>query len=946
MLNDRKYCLVDHTKVLFLIFQDGCELYIICMPHTVLLTKLHVPYLQPGLIHRIRLIEKLSKGMQGKLTLVSASAGFGKTTLISEWVTESQISAVWVSLDEEHNDLNCFLLYLVMAIQKKFMGIGHGAMAILSSMYGIHAESVLTALLNDIADQDQQLNFVLDDYHIIENDMVHDAVSFLLDNMPPQMHLLISSRNVPSLPLARLRARGQLVELSAEDLRFTTQESAEFFRNTMNIELSSENIEILSNRTEGWIAGLQLAALSLQKRDNIREVVDTFNGTHQYVLDYLVDEVLSCQPTHVRQFLEKTSILDRMCAPLCDAVIADESICGQTILETVERSNLFIVPLDNERKWFRYHHLFRDLLRKRLHDFDNNTVDAKKQRPRLHMNACIWYDENGFISDAFYHAVAAEDFETAADLAEKIWPKMEENYQHSTFIGLMKMLPGEQLGKHPVLCTGYGWSLLFTGKIEESECWIQKAEAWLNSANENSCSPANSTYSAEQLRELQSMLSFARVYKALSIGNLSETFMNLERAMQSPPTGKANRYAAFAMYATTMSLWRTGNLHNALNFVINMIDNLEKADNQIMAQNMILVNGLLLEITGDLNQAAHLYKNAIEGASKITGCAVPALSTLLLKSAIIYLEQGNLELAEQYIIKSESAGRKASISNWSYFWYITQAQFKVLRGDITDALDMLHNAQKYFVRTPLPDINPLSAQIARLWIKQGRLTEVKKWVDNQNLGIDDEMVYMREYGHITLARYLIAEYLHNDDSSYISGADKLLERLLQAAKDGGRITCVIEILILQAISLNAQNRQPAALEKLRQAIQTGQPQHFARVFINEGAPMVELLLKVKASGIVSCYIKEILAFFDKCKPDGYLRDSVHTPSNTATNNQLSKRELEVLKLVEKGFSNIQISEKLFISLSTVKGHNLKIFEKLNVKSRTEALVRAREINLL
>jgi LuxR family maltose regulon positive regulatory protein len=921
--------------------------YILGMLESVLLTKLQIPRLQSGMIHRPRLVELLNKGAKGRLTLVSAAAGFGKTTLLSDWISSSGSSAAWISLDDEHNDLNRFLFYLITAIQKKNQTIGHGARELLTSPYAAQAESVLTMLLNDIADRVPELTLVLDDYHVIKNNVVNETVAFLTEYMPPQMHLFILSRNIPSLPLARFRAKGQLAELSSDDLRFTEQESIDFFRQSMAIELSAENIGILNHRTEGWVAGLQLAALSIKNRDDVSALIKNFGGSHQYVFDYFIEEVLSCQPAQVTQFLEKTSILDRMCAPLCDAVIVEPSLSGQELLESIERANLFIVSLDNERTWYRYHHLFRDLLQKRLHKNADETAGGPSAIVRLHMNASAWYDSNGFLADAFHHAVAAGEFETAARLAEKAWPAMENNFQYSEFIGQMKMLPEEVVSRHPALCTAYAWSLLFNGKIEVADHWIKQGEHWLTTTKK-SINPAEQTAQhAARLEELEYTLSQARIYKELSEGTHSGAGASVERVLQACSGGKAGRYSVFVMYASTVDSWRAGNLHHALQSINCLMEQLEKSGNRKMLSSMIVFKGYILEVSGDLNQAARLYLKALENALESNEYRA-ALSLISLKAGVVFLEQGDLDRAEHFLQQSERMGQNAQTVNRLYYRCIAQSNLKEFHNDIPGALERLQEAQKHQIRNPIPDIAPISAQVARLWIKQGRLSEVKDWFDNQTPFAGDRIEFMREYEQITFVRYLIALYRLTGAQHCAAEADALLDRLLNAAKEGGRGSRVIEILMLQALSLDAQNRITDALDKLEPAIAAALPQKSIRFFVNEGAPMAALLKQAKARGVENGFINTLLVHFDKYRPeDGNHADSSGvSQQHRSENSLLSERELEVLKLVEQGFSNLRIGEKLFISLSTVKGHNLKIFGKLNAKSRTEALARAKELKLL
>ncbi len=445
----------------------------------ILATKLFIPPSRPQVVHRPRLIERLNEGLASgrKLTLISASAGFGKTTLVSEWIASCERPVAWLSLDEGDNDPTRFLIYFITALQtlalSKVEGIlaniGEGVFGALKSPQPPSIESILTTLLNEITTIPENFIFVLDDYHILDSKPVDNALTFLLEHLPPQMHLVITTREDPQFPLARLRARGQLTELRAADLRFTPTEATEFLNQAMSLQLSAEDIAALEARTEGWIAGLQLAALSMQGHQDAASFIKSFTGSHHFVLDYLIEEVLQQQSESVQAFLLRTSILDRMCGPLCDAVLLDSPASGQETLEYLERTNLFIVPLDSERRWYRYHHLFGDLLRQRL--------GKPKEFAEFHLRASAWYEANDDLAKAFHHALAASDFERAARLSEMAWQGMERNFQTAAWLGWVKKLPDAVVCSRPRLCVQLGWAFSDAGELESSEACLQNAEA-------------------------------------------------------------------------------------------------------------------------------------------------------------------------------------------------------------------------------------------------------------------------------------------------------------------------------------------------------------------------------------------------------------------------------------------------------------------------------------
>ncbi|NOQ96441.1 MAG: NACHT domain-containing protein, partial [Desulfobacterales bacterium] len=506
--------------------------YNVHVPESLLQTKLFIPQIRPSLVLRPRLIERLNQGLQlgHRLVLISAPAGFGKTTLVGEWVqamggATPPMAIAWLSLDESDNDPARFLAYLIAALQtiearqESAGNVGKGALSALhaSQHQPPPAEPILTALINEIAAIPDRIILVLDDYHLIEAQPIHDALTFLLRHLPPQMHLVIATREDPHLPLSRLRARGQLTELRARDLRFTSAEAAEFLNQVMGLDLSSEEIAALETRTEGWIAGLQLAAISMQGRDDATSFIKSFTGSHRLVLDYLIEEVLNHQPQNVQTFLLQTAILNRLTGSLCDAVRFGKAKSptgqedGQAILEMLERANLFIVPLDEERRWYRYHHLFADLLRQRLRQ------TYLEQIPTLHSRASEWCERNGLPSDAIRHALATEDFERAAGLAELAWPAMSESFQSIQWLGWLKALPDELVRARPVLSVRYAWAFLNAGKLEAAEARLLDAERWLEPTvdmNERPKAPSAEmvVVDEEQFRSLPVSIATARAY--------------------------------------------------------------------------------------------------------------------------------------------------------------------------------------------------------------------------------------------------------------------------------------------------------------------------------------------------------------------------------------------------------------------------------------------------
>ncbi len=528
----------------------------------LLTTKFYVPPIRPELVPRPRLIERLNAGLHRKLTLISAAAGFGKTTLVSEWLAGCERPVAWLSLDEEDKDPLRFLAYLIAALQTIAPNLGKGVLSMLQSAPPPPIEAMLTALLNEISTIPNNFVLVLDDYHVIDSRPVDQTLAFLVEHQPPQMHLVIATREDPPLPLARLRARDQLTELRAADLRFTPAEAAEFLNRMMGLDLRDADIAALEARTEGWIAGLQLAALSMQGRSDAAGFIQAFTGSHRFVLDYLAGEVLERQPERLRNFLLQTAILERLNGSLCEAVTAEEG--GRGMLESLERGNLFVVPLDDQRQWYRYHHLFADVLQAHL-------MEAQpEQVPSLHQRASAWYEQNGFPPDAIRHALTAEDFERAAGLIELAWAAMDQSYQSSTWLGWVKALPEALIRARPVLSAGYAWALLDGGELEASETWLQEAERWLDT-------PADQMVVAdkEQFRSLPASIATARAYRSLALGDVPGTVKYAQQALELTPEDDQTRYIQ-ATSLLGLAQYSNGDLEAAEHSLADFQTNLRK----------------------------------------------------------------------------------------------------------------------------------------------------------------------------------------------------------------------------------------------------------------------------------------------------------------------------------------------------------------------------------
>ena len=906
------------------------------MSESLLLTKLYLPPPRLKVVLRPRLFERMNEGLHRKLILISSPAGFGKTTLVSEWLAGNKLPVAWLSLDEGDNDLTRFLTYLVAALQtlslSKVEGIapkiGEGILGALQSPQSPSTEALLTNLLNEITVIPDNFILILDDYHVIDSKPVEEALTFLLKHLPPQMHLVISTREDPHLPLARLRARGQLTELRVADLRFTPAEASEFLNTVMDLKLSADDITVLEARTEGWIAGLQLAAISMQGNQEPASFIKSFTGSHHYVLDYLLEEVLHKQSEDVQTFLLQTSILDRLSGTLCESVLLDPAGSGQETLEYLEHANLFIIPLDNERHWYRYHHLFRDLLRQRF--------GKPEEFAELHKRASKWYEENNDLGAAFEHAISAGDYFLAAGLAESAWQSMDGSFQTATWLKWVKKLPGELIRPRPVLSTQIGLAFMDAGNPQASESHLQEAEQLLNGSVGGMV-----VVDKAQLQPLPAMIALARAYNAQVQGDLAATVKYAELALQIIPEDDFIRRAQ-ATITLESTQWTRGNLESARSALDDWMNSMQKVGNfTFVVASAFAVSDILVDL-GRLSEAERVYKDALLLASQHGPEAEHITAHHHLGLYMIYRQRGEDTLAAHHLKRAAELGPQNTLVDWQYRWHVAQSQLKEAAGDLETALTLLDVAKRVYIQSPIPDLRPIEALKARIHLKQGLPDKARRWAAERGLSLVDEVSYLHEFEHLTLARLEIANPLVN----------ALLVRLLQAAETQKRQGSVLEILLVQTLAHNAQGNLPLALATLERALILAEPEGYLRIFVDEGEPMRLLIsdfrsqIQSRSGGQghqLSGYLNKILAAFSQ--PEALVQ-STTSGRKPEMIEPLSQRELEVLRLIALGLSNREIGERLFLALSTVKGHARLIFDKLQVQSRTEAVARARELDLL
>ena len=895
----------------------------------ILATKLYIPPPRPKVVLRPHLIERLNKGLHRKLILISAPAGFGKTTLVSEWIAGGKRPAAWLSLDEGDNDPARFLAYFITALQTIVANIGDGVLRALQSPQPPPAETMLTALLNEIDSIPDNFVLVLDDYHVIEAQPIDNALTFLLEHLPPQMHLVIATREDPHLPLARLRARDQLTELRAADLRFTPSEATGFLNLVMGLQLSAEDIAALETRTEGWIAGLQLAALALQGtistqgRPDVAGFIKSFTGSHHFIMDYLVEEVLRQQAVSVQTFLLRTSILDRLCGPLCDAVLFNESASGKSIsgretLEYLERANLFIVPLDNERRWYRYHHLFGDLLRQRLQQSTSSTTeDEENHVNELHIRASRWYEEHGLNLEAFHHAAAANDVDRAERLIEGKGIPLHFGGAVSTILDWLGSLPKSVLDARPTLWWRYASLLLISGQSAGVEEKLQAAETALQGDG------AVEKLSGDETRNLIGQIAAARATLALTRYDVETMLAQSRRALEYlHPTSLFTRSNAFWTLGFACILQGD---RAAARRAFTVAMSLSQASGGIFTLILATIGlGNVQEADIQLHQAAETYQRVLQLAGDQPQQIIHEAHLGL---ARILYEWNDLDAAEEHGRQSLHLARQydEKVIDRFVMCEVFLARLKLAQGDVAGAAVMLAQVsqtarQRNFMHR-LPEV--AAAQVV-VMLKQGNLAKAAHLAQANELPLSQ-------------ARVILAQ---GDPTAALA----VLESFCQKVEARGWQDEQLKGLVLQAVALQAIGETDRAVKVLGDALELAEPGGFIRIFVDEGAPMAQLLSEAEARGMMLDYVARLMAAFEAEAQKG--EGTLYLPSSQHLIEPLSLRELEILRLIAHGLSNHEISERLFLAIPTIKGHNRNIFAKLQVQRRTEAIARARQLGLL
>jgi LuxR family transcriptional regulator, maltose regulon positive regulatory protein len=897
----------------------------------LLATKFTPPRPRSHLVPRSRLIERLQQGMECALTLVSAPAGFGKTTLLTQWLAEGRMPVAWLSLEPDDNDPVRFLTSLFAALQTHYPDLDMHIVALLQAPQSTPLERALAVLMNNLVNrQKEDFALVLDDYQVITDPSLHRALAFLLDHLPPQMHLVLATRADPPLPLARLRARGQLVELRAADLRLSNSESENFLQMVMGLDLPRQAVLALEQRTEGWVAGLQLAALSLRGRDDASSWLSGFSGSHRFVLDYLSEEVLSRQPAPVLSFLLRTSILSRLCGSLCDAVTDAED--SQAMLEALERANLFVVPLDEERCWYRYHQLFAELLQSRLRQRQPELME------QLHRRASLWYEQHAQPMEAVRHALAAHDSERAARLIEQGDMMVTAQGQTRLLLEWLNALPDALVRARPFLCVCYATALHLNDQLDEAEARLVDAENALDALPP-----------AEYRGFVLGVAANIRANLARYAGDLARyvalgqrAFDLLEEAhgmMQAWPTVQA-AYSYLVSGDVTAS--REQQVKGA-------VATARTSGYALVYFRSLTMQARMQALQGRLREAAATYEAAgrVAPGLQVLQALTPSVAYCFGLSDVLR-EWNRLDEAERLLAQGmELVNEKQSVfADDVMLGYLTLARLQHARGldgvSLATLDAFLHLADhRHFVSQAKATAKAVLAQIALL---QGHLPEAMRWADACGLSAEDaNLPYLCEPAYLVLARVRIAQGRLDPAGPYLPDALRLLERLLVDAEAKARMGSALEIPLLQALGLDARRNRAGALTTIARALTLAQPQGYIRLFVDEGTPMLTLLRESQARGVMPDYVATLLSAF------GTQHQAAAAPSdqmNSPLLEPLTAREREVLKLLVAGASNGEIARRLVLSLGTVKKHVSNICGKLSVQSRMQAAARAQALHLL
>jgi LuxR family maltose regulon positive regulatory protein len=950
----------------------------------ILKTKLYIPRQRAQLVSRPQLSERLDAGLDRKLTLISAPAGYGKTTLLASWagrIASDDPDAdpgrrhriAWLSLDKSDNDPNRFLAHFIAALQGISAGTGEQALSALAVANPPHIEHLIGSLINDIAAIPCPFALVLDDYHLITESQVHEALLFLLENQPAHMHLIVSGRSDPPWPMARLRSRGELSELRIDNLRFSADEIAAFMNGLMGLGLDSADVAALEARTEGWIAGLQMAAISMKGSDDVSGFIRAFTGSNRFVLDYLMEEVLGQQPEPIQEFLLKTSVLERLTAPLCDFVLGERgpgagepgtnqsaarSPQSQSMLDQLEAANLFIEALDDQRGWYRYHQLFAELLHGMLEQ-----GKLKQSRPGeaaiLRNRASRWFEENGLLTEAVYYALAAGDVQRVEHLVATNALAMIFHGELPTLVRWLNELPPEDVGHSPWLCLARAWTALFTGRIELVESYLDDVESALEGDWEEDISdPATAELAAAQL--LEGNVYLIRSYACALGGDLACSAAGARRALDNLPAERlVIRGFAATLYASSLR-WLGELATSAVAYDEAVVLNKAAGESNLTVDAYCDL-ATLLTLQGRLRQADEVVERALALARhsfKRTGRLLPAAGYAYIRKAILMCEWNDLAPAERYALRGYRLCRQWGQADFMVRGGIELARIFQASGDETAALATIRAARRVAHSLSAWYSGRVAACEALIFLAQGNLALAARSAREAESTVDHRFEFKNLAVYFASARVLIAqERIWGSEEKTVALAGEpaeLLERLAEACEKSGADGYLVEVFILRALLAAQRGDDFRALEWLGQALSLGEPGGYLRLFVEEGRPMERLLRRAAVRGLAHDYPTRILAAYPAATGEGEADQVAVSIGRPAIGSRfetlpladpLSKRELEVLRLLPTYLTTSEIADQLCIAPSTVRSHIKHIYSKLQVHGRAEAVQRAEELAL-
>jgi LuxR family maltose regulon positive regulatory protein len=907
------------------------------MPDHLVTTKLLVPRPRARAVARRRLDELLGRGSDATLTLVSAPAGFGKTTMLAAWLAAGGPgrSAAWVSLDERDRDPSSFWTYVLLAVDRAAPGTATAALAQLQSGQ-TPIDVVLTALLNELSVRSEDITLVLDDYHLAEGPDIQPGMVFLLEHLPPQVHVVISTRADPALPLARLRARGELVEVRVGDLRFTEIEATTYFNDVNALDLDLADVATLERRTEGWAAALQLVALSLRGRDDAAAFIAGFAGDDRFVVDYLADEVLDRQPPSVRQFLLDTSTLDRLTAGLCDAVTGRTD--GREMLESLERQNLFVIALDDNRRWYRYHHLFADVLHARLLD------ERPGDEPELHRRASDWYDRAGDPEASVRHALAAGDVGLAAARAELAVPGLNRERRESVIRRWIDDFPADIVKNRPVLAVGFIGALSRINEFDSLPRRLLDVERLL-------AGPAEDLVVVDhaELLRLPAAVETYRAALALVAGDLTGTVEHADLALARAPQDD-DLTTASASALVGLASWAGGDLHEAHRAYRVAAESLTRAGHiaDVLGCTIAVTD---IELTqGNLGQAQQSGEHALDLAAQESPQPRGVADMYVVLSRVA-LERRDIARAADHLRRADELGDLGGLPQNPYRWRVAMALLREIEGDVAAAVELLEEAERVYVGDFSPNVQPIAATRARVLAAAGEVAGALAWARGRGLSASDDLSYAREYEHLSLAHVLYADHVHSGRATSLADAAALLDRLVWAAEAGGRLGVVIEGLVLQALVREAAGEREQALDALERALRLAEPHGYVRVFTVEATRMRDLLRAVGGRHPQWEFVTQLLdvmASPTRAPAEPPPSSAAGSPGGPAVGSliePLSRRELVVLRYLGTDLDGPAIARELGVSLSTVRTHTQHIYVKLGVTNRRAAVGRAHQLNL-